>query len=421
MKLVKNIASLSILQIANYILPFILLPYLTITLGPNNFGKINFVLAVINYFLLFTDYGFNMSATQQVAIYKDDQRTLNKIFWTTNFAKAILAFTGLIVLTLLIVTVKELRQDAFLYLIGFAVVLQSLFSPVWFFQGIEKTAWIIPISLIPKALTLPLIFIYVKNSNDYVATLVIQCLVSFIIAAICCTWIFYKRRLVQWYQPSLPEIKKALEDGWHIFLSTAAINFYTTSNIVILGIMTNHIIVGYFVAADKLIKGVQALIFTIGQAAYPRINQYFADSKEKAAEFLLLCLKWMGSVGFIASVLLFFFAEFIVKLLFGPTQYNPSIELVRIMSITPTIVSLGYVFGILGLLSFGLKAVYTKIYIILGSLSLCLTIPLCYYFNMYGVSISIVVTEFIIVFTMFYQVRKHRILSISRNLNFKTI
>jgi polysaccharide transporter, PST family len=416
LKLVKNIASLSILQIANYIIPFIVLPYLTITLGPNNFGRINLVLAVINYFLLFTDYGFNMSATQQVAIHKDDQQTLNKVFWITTFAKATLAIVSLIVLILLMISIKGFRQDALLYIIGFSVVLQSFFTPVWFFQGIEKTPWIIPISLIPKVLILPLIFVYVKNSNDYVATLVIQCLISFFITAVCCTWVFYKKGLIQWYKPSFHEIKKALQDGWHIFLSTAAINFYTTSNVVILGIMTNNQIVGYFVAADKLIKGVQALIFTIGQAAYPRINKYIADSKEKAADFLLLCMKLMGSVGLIVSVLLFLLARLIVQLLFGPTEYNPSIALVQIMSITPTIVSLGYVFGILGLLSFGLKAVYTKIYVILGSLSLCLTIPLCYYFNMYGVSVSIVVTEFIIVSTMFYQVRKNRILPFSGNL-----
>ncbi|MCU7550854.1 flippase [Chitinophagaceae bacterium LB-8] len=416
MKLIKNIASLSLLQIANYILPFIILPYLTKVLGPNNFGKINFVLAVINYFLLFTDYGFNMSATQQVAIHKEDQKTLNKIFWTTNFSKAALAFISLIILMVLIFIIKELRKDALLYIIGFTVVLQSLFSPVWFFQGIEKTEWIIPLSLIPKFLAFPLIFIYVKDSNDYVATLVIQCLITFLLTAISCIWIFGKKNLVQWYQPSFFEIKKALHDGWHIFLSTAAINFYTTSNIIILGIFTNNQVVGYFVAADKLIKGVQALIFTIGQAAYPRINKYIMESKEKAATFLLLCIKWMGGVGIIASMLLFLLAKFIVHFLYGSTQYNPSVVLIQIMAFTPTIVSLGYVFGILGLLSFGFKTTYTKIYLMFGLFSLCLTIPLCYYFNMYGVSVSIVVTEFTIVSTMFYQLYKNKILSSSKNL-----
>jgi PST family polysaccharide transporter len=419
LKLIKNIASLSLLQIANYILPFIILPYLTKVLGPDNFGKISFILAVTNYFLLLTDYGFNMSATQQVAIHKDDQGTLNKVFWTTNFAKAILALTSLVTLLFLIILLDEFRKDAYLYLISFTIVLQSLFSPIWFFQGIEKTEWIIPISLLPKVVALPFIFVFVKESEDYVEALAIQCALTFLIAAVNCIWIFTNRKLIKWHKPSVSEIKIALFDGWHIFLSTATINFYTNSNIIILGIITNHQIVGYFAAADKLIKGVQALVFTIGQAAYPRINKYFSESKEKAINFLIICLKWMGSAGILASAFLFLFAGAIVRLLFGPTLYNPSIKLVQIMSITPAIVSIGYVFGILGLLSFGLKKIYSRIYVIIGSFSLCLIIPLCYYFNMYGVAVAIVVTELAIVSSMYYQLSKNRILSFSKKLVYK--
>lgn len=416
----KNIYALALLQKANYILPFIIIPYLTRVLGPNNFGKISFVQAVINYFLLVTDYGFNMSATQQVAINREDKEKVHKIFWTTTFSKLLLAFISLFALAFLLLLVPQMREDGLLYIIAFSIVLQSIFSPVWFLQGIEKTELIIPISILPKVFSLILIFLFVHDERDYVPALFIQCTSSFLFSVIVCSLIFYKNKLIGWYKPSFIEIKESLHNGWYLFISTAAISLYTTSNTVLLGIVTNNQIVGYFVAADKLIKGVQSLVFTIGQAAYPRINKYFQESKVKAAEFFWVCFRWMGGAGLIASIGLFLFASPIVKLVFGLKQYGLSVTIVQILSFTPLIVALGYVFGILGLLSFGFKRLYSRIYLIIGFLSLLLTIPLAYFYSMYGVAWSILLTEILITYVMYQKLHKTGFLTL-HSINTKLV
>ena len=63
----KNILSLFVLQGANYILPLVTIPYLVRVLGPANFGRIAFAQAFIQYFVMLTDYGFNLSATRDIA------------------------------------------------------------------------------------------------------------------------------------------------------------------------------------------------------------------------------------------------------------------------------------------------------------------------------------------------------------------
>ncbi len=75
----KNVAALYGVQIASYAAPLVTLPWLTRTLGPSGFGQVSFCMAVTNYFVLFADYGFNLSATRQIAVHSDDRAGRSKM------------------------------------------------------------------------------------------------------------------------------------------------------------------------------------------------------------------------------------------------------------------------------------------------------------------------------------------------------
>jgi PST family polysaccharide transporter len=92
---------------------------------------------------------------------------------------------------------------------------------------------------------------------------------GFIIAGILGLWIVFRDFEVSFKIVGLKELKRQLKEGWHIFISTVAISLYTISNTFILGLFTNNAIVGYYAAAERIVKAVQGLLGPISQTLYP--------------------------------------------------------------------------------------------------------------------------------------------------------
>ena len=76
---VKNFASLGLMQAINYLLPIILTPYLVVTIGISNVGIIATMTAFAAYFQLLIDYGFNLTATREIARNSSDNEYLSRI------------------------------------------------------------------------------------------------------------------------------------------------------------------------------------------------------------------------------------------------------------------------------------------------------------------------------------------------------
>ena len=72
-----NFGYLSLLQIAGYVFPLITMPYLARVIGTEGFGKIAFASAVVVWFQTVADWGFNLTATRDVAQHRDDKEKVS--------------------------------------------------------------------------------------------------------------------------------------------------------------------------------------------------------------------------------------------------------------------------------------------------------------------------------------------------------
>ena len=87
-----NVISLSGLQVITYIFPIIILPYLFRVIGPEKFGLIAFAQAFVQYFMILTDYGFNVSATKEISLCIENKIKVCNVISAVMTIKTILAF-----------------------------------------------------------------------------------------------------------------------------------------------------------------------------------------------------------------------------------------------------------------------------------------------------------------------------------------
>ena len=82
-----NLFYVTVLQVTNFLIPILITPYLLARLGVASYGVYSFSLALVQYYILFVDFGFNLSATNRIAVNRNDRNSIDNIFWSTTFVR----------------------------------------------------------------------------------------------------------------------------------------------------------------------------------------------------------------------------------------------------------------------------------------------------------------------------------------------
>ncbi|MFV9510452.1 flippase [Tepidibacillus sp. LV47] len=403
-RLVSNIFSLSILQGLNYILPLITFPYLVRVLGVEYFGLLSFATATIAYFQIITDYGFNLTATREVSINRDNKAKLTEIFSSVMTIKVLLMVLSIILLSILVFSFDKFAKDWLVYYLTFGMVIGQVLFPVWFFQGMERMKYITYLNILAKTIFTVAIFVLVREKSNYYFVPLLNSL-GFIIVGIWSLVIVKKTFGISYEIQSLEMIKHHLKEGWYVFVSNIAISLYTISTSFILGLFTNNTVVGYYAAGEKIIKAVQGLYSPITQAIYPYISKKVHQSKIEGLILIRKITIILGLIMFTISLLIFMFAEPIVIILLGNEYYHSSI-VVKILSFLPFIIYLSNIFGIQTMLNFGRKTAFSRILITGSILNIILSLVLVPLYQYIGSSITVLFIELFITLTMLRDLQK---------------
>ncbi|MBR1579952.1 MAG: flippase [Selenomonadaceae bacterium] len=397
-RLTQNIFSLLTLKGVDYVLNFVMLPFLLRMLGADRFGAIVFMQSVVQYMVVAVEYGFNMTAPRDIAR-ASDERAIAKIFSDVMAAKVLIA-AGLFALTLiaLVLMPSTVEFDVLLLMAVLPTVLGNIAFPIWFFQGIQQMKFITVSVTVARLLILLSMFATVRSPDDYLIAALLQSSMT-IVAGLLSFGIIVRSYRYVFVRPTFEGVIEALRDGKQIFISTVAINLYTTTNVVLLGLMTNPTAVGYFGAANKLIDSVKGLMGAFSSAVYPHVSAKVRESPRGAIEFIKKFGRWYSGAFLVVSTLMFVLARPIVEILFG-AGYEQTVEILRLMAWLPFVIALSNVFGIHFMLNFGLQDLFSRILIAAAVLDFMLVVPLTVELGNIGVALVMLSVEIFVTVVM---------------------
>jgi PST family polysaccharide transporter len=390
-RVVGNAASVMAVQAGSYLLPLINIPYLLRVIGPEHFGLIAFSQAVMAYFVTLNDYGFNLSATRELAVHRDDPVLRSQLYSTVMTIKLALCLLSFSILCLLVRFVPRFHQDAPVFIASFGAVVGTMLFPRWFFQGIEKMYLISAENLVTNAVFTVGIFVLVRRPSDYLIAAIVQAggaLAAGIIGLI----ILFSTERVKLTVPTFGQIRHRFVDGWHLFISGAAYTLYTSSNAVVLGAVCGMAQVGYFSAAYKIFAACQTLVAPMGQAMYPHVCSLAHRSPELAVAYLRKAMIVLGGITCSVGLLIILLSRVIVRIALGP-KYATSVVVLEFLAMIPFVFAINNIYGTQAMLNFGMKAQFSRIILISAILNNIILVPLCFWFKAPGAAVSGLVTQ----------------------------
>jgi len=399
-----NVAFLTILQAITYLLPVIIIPYLFRVIGVEKFGLIAFAQAFVQYFMILTDYGFNISATKEISLCRSEPAKVCRAFSSVMMVKIGLALISLFLLSVLVFFIPKFRNDWLIYVLSFGAVIGNTLFPVWFFQGTEKMKHIADLNILGGILYGVFIFIFVRESQDYLMVPLINSSV-FLITGVLGQYIVFRRFGVTFKLQGYQSIKQQLKAGWDIFISIAAINAYTTTRVFLVGLLTNNTTTGFYSIAERVANLFQTFpLLSFSQAIFPRLSKIFQKNKKKAFRIMRRLQLITIQISLIFLPLAFIFAHIIVKVVCGG-DYPETVLSLRLLLISVFFVSAN-AFRVQFLLVCGKTHIYSRIHVMMAMVGLPLIFLLIYSFSYIGAAISTIAIEAGIFTITYFTIKK---------------
>ncbi len=387
--LVRNAAALYGVQASRKLAPLILIPYLARTLGPAGWGLVAFAQSLGEFLALVIEFGFNLSATREIARSRASRQRCAEIVAGVLGAQMLLALAASAAALAVSRWIPHCTGHPRLLAAAlFYGVAQGL-TPLWFFQGMERLRLAAALEVSGKAAAVGAILLLVRGPQEGWLVLVFQGLAP---AAATLIGITMAYQAVRFRRPSWPLIRKAVERGWRMFVFRSGESLYGAGNAFVLGLFAPPTLVGYFASAEKISRAVFGLLNPIREALYPRLGNLAAAAPERAAKLARAGAIVTTAGGVLLGAGILGFAPWLVRVLMGP-EFAPAIGVLRILACLPPLLAVSHSVGLQWLLPNGREGEVSRIILRAGVLNLALAALLAPGFGHVGMAWAVVCSE----------------------------
>lgn len=161
-KLLANFSSLTLIQIYNLLLPFLVYPYLIKVSGVESYGELVLYQSYSMFMVVIVSYGFDISGVNLI-VSCDTKNRIEKLSIVLQ-SKAILGFFSVAIFFALFAF--GFFHNKYLTIAYGLVILSEILNLSWFYLAVEKIKENLFVNVIIKSVTTGIIFLLVNSSED---------------------------------------------------------------------------------------------------------------------------------------------------------------------------------------------------------------------------------------------------------------
>ncbi len=323
--LLENTVMLYILQFSNMALGMLTQGYKMRVLGVELVGLLGAGQYAANFFLIFLDFGFLLSATAKVSARRDNKHELSRILSCVVAAKVIFTIISALVLTFFIVPSLTGTGEVLAYYFFLLSCVAATMLPDYMYRGLEQMSAITIRAVAIKFVSTLLVFVLVQKPEDFYLSPLCTAIGNLGALAFV-YWHLRSKVGIGFTRVRLKEIWTEIADSSQFLLSRMAASINSNLN----GLLLKHampgsgldmytnpdIATGLYTNADTVIIAARNGMSPIADSLYPHMMKHRNFGIIKKAMLFVYPVILAG------CAFVFAFAEPLLTLWLGPEGVN---------------------------------------------------------------------------------------------------
>lgn len=370
---------LSLLQVAGYVFPLISMPYLARVIGADGFGKIAFASAIVVWIQTISDWGFNLTATRDVAQNRNNKEVVSRLISNVLWARSVLTLLSGIILLLVVLLVPYLRENADIIFVTFLLVPGHILFPEWFFQAIEKMKYTTFFNLFLKLVFTVAVFVFIHKREDYLIQPLLTT-IGYLLCGIGALYLIFKKWGYTLYKPQWTEIFKTIRNSTDVFINNLMPNLYNSFSVMLLGFFGGSTANGIYDGGNRF-----PVIFYQFQSVLSRAFYPFLSRRPDKHSFYARLNIVSALAG---TVILVLISPLIIKIMLGD-EFEKSVVVMQILSLSVVFLAMDYTYGTNFLIINHKEKPLRNLTFVSSLVGMSVAIPLVYYFSYMGAAITV--------------------------------
>jgi O-antigen/teichoic acid export membrane protein len=324
-----------------WISSFVLLLFLPRYLGSEDFGRLYLALSIKMMLNLLIDFGGNYLIPKEVA----RSKKVGNYILNSYITLRILLWIVAIGILMLVAHVLDYSQHINFLLMVMAVSMffeGGLKGFKAYFEGIERMEYPSIGMVVERFFVSAVAIVVLLMGGDSISVAIVFSAGIFLHL---CVLAWYSRKFVDITFTLDTKVFSLLQSGMPYFLFSLFSVIYYRIDAVMLSVMTNDAVTGWYGGAYRFFDMVMLLPMIYKTAIFPVFAKLWKDEDGVLQDTISRSLKLILILGIPTAILIFAYAEQIIQLFMGLDEYGPSVLVLQIFALSIPIIYIDLIIG----------------------------------------------------------------------------